>query len=425
MTGKGPNILLLVVDCLRADVLLGDCKAVVPTLTSVVEEGTVFTKAFSATSTTTPNFASILTGRFSFDHGIRTHTGFKLSSKVATMGELLQKAGYRTVAEVTGPLYTETGLTRGFDEYNYRERKRHIYTDWGKELVERMDGLKGQAPWFLLLHLWALHTPRQVLPEFEKGKYGANRYVRAVSCLDAHLGPILDAVGEDDIVVVIGDHGELALTDAQRKVIRMKELYHGARARLKMSYKEKNWPDTHGFHVYDFLIHIPLVFSGKAFPSGKRLDKLVRQVDVFPTALRTAGLELPEASDRPPDAVGQDLMPMMQGRKARDMAAYIEECQGNLPVKERWMVGMRTSSKKYIFSPYNDERDGEIYDLGKDPQEKRNLASGDPDADDGIRERIMERFGSRAVTFELPGEKMSEKEEEDIRDRLRALGYLD
>ena len=80
-----------------------------------MQAGVSCTQAVSSASSTTPCVASLLTGTYSFVHGIRSIFGLKLNPTVPTLVETLRTAGYHTVAEVSGPLFPETGLDRGFD----------------------------------------------------------------------------------------------------------------------------------------------------------------------------------------------------------------------------------------------------------------------------------------------------------------------
>ncbi len=174
-----PNILMLVIDCLRADHVYEEGIAHIPAVRALMERGFAFRNAISTTTTTTPSFASMLTGRYPFEHGVRTHHGGKLSESVAVMPQLLQQAGYHTYAEACGPLGVEVGMNRGFDEYVHRGRRAVITGAWGKELMEKLGGGHYQEPWFLMLHVWALHQPRQILPE-RKGRECGQDGVRAV-----------------------------------------------------------------------------------------------------------------------------------------------------------------------------------------------------------------------------------------------------
>jgi arylsulfatase A-like enzyme len=120
-----PNVLFLLIDCLRADALYGTQRwARTPVLDRLVRSGVACTQAISSASSTTPCVASLLTATYSFAHGIRSIFGLKLTPSVSSLVETLRDHGYHTYAEVSGPLFPETGLDRGFDAYRFREAKR-------------------------------------------------------------------------------------------------------------------------------------------------------------------------------------------------------------------------------------------------------------------------------------------------------------
>lgn len=207
MTAR-PNILLIVVDCGRADRWLGPHRiARTPAIDALAARGVVFPTAVVETPCTTPSFTNLLTARFSPRHGVQRVWGDRLANDVPMLTRTLADAGYHTCAEVTGPLLPEIGLARGFDEYRYRAPCDYLHTDWGTQLCERLrSGYR--RPWFVLLHLWELHPPRQILPGFDTPDFGATAYDRAVSSLDAQLARVLAAAGDDTLVVFTADHGE-------------------------------------------------------------------------------------------------------------------------------------------------------------------------------------------------------------------------
>jgi len=66
-----PNILLIVVDTLRADHLAsyGYKRETSPNLDRLAEQGVVFESAFATSSWTLPAHASLVTGRYPHEHG--------------------------------------------------------------------------------------------------------------------------------------------------------------------------------------------------------------------------------------------------------------------------------------------------------------------------------------------------------------------
>lgn len=204
-----PNILMIVVDCLRSDRMFDPdrtCKT--PNIDKLTARAVALPNMFVETSTTAPAFASIFTGLYSMAHGITALLGVKMRGDLFTLADAFVANGYHTHAEATGPLMEVIGVNQGFDEYNYRDQRDYCHTAWGEALVERYQKGKLPEPWFSLVHFWDIHEPAQVLPEFDDPAFGATRYDRAISSLDAYLGRLLEAVGPDTVVIFTGDHGE-------------------------------------------------------------------------------------------------------------------------------------------------------------------------------------------------------------------------
>src|SRR4030067_23633 len=67
-----PNVVLVVIDCLRADRLpfYGYPKETAPFLSKLAAQGVVFEKAYAASSWTAPATASIFTSLYPFQHGV-------------------------------------------------------------------------------------------------------------------------------------------------------------------------------------------------------------------------------------------------------------------------------------------------------------------------------------------------------------------
>src|SRR5512136_1441512 len=106
-----PNVVLIVVDSLRADALgpQGSQPSVSPRIDRLAAEGLRFERAVAPASWNLPSLSSLVTSTYPWVHG----QGAPASGQadVATLAEACSRAGYRTAAfaEVTWPL-----LERGF-----------------------------------------------------------------------------------------------------------------------------------------------------------------------------------------------------------------------------------------------------------------------------------------------------------------------
>lgn len=204
-----PNVLVIVIDCLRSDRLFSahrTCRT--PHIDRLVRRGTSLPNVFVENSMTAPSFASLFTGRYTGNHGVVGMVGVRLDPRAATLAELFAANGYHTYAEMTGPLAPILGLDRGFSEYRFRRQEAYCFTGWGEDLLARLRSGAFRAPYFLVVHLWEVHVPRQVRPGFDSTEFGQTPYDRSLSGLDAYIGDLVEAAGEGTAVILTGDHGE-------------------------------------------------------------------------------------------------------------------------------------------------------------------------------------------------------------------------
>ncbi|MAG21795.1 MAG: hypothetical protein CL943_00620 [Candidatus Diapherotrites archaeon] len=410
-----PNVVLIVVDCFRAQSFLGEGSAKIPFLDSLRKKGTAFTQAISTSSTTSPCFASILTGKYSFKHGVRTIGGYALNPNVSTIAKAFKDAGYHTIAEVTGPLLEEVNMGSGFDDYNFRETNQTLYSDWGENLAAKLAASK--KPYFLFLHLWDLHRPRYMTKEFNKPKYGKIAYERSVSCMDSYLQKLLSSLDKDTVIVITGDHGEKIPSNKGEEYFN--HLCIGFYAVLRRFGLSKKYceRESHGFDVSEDVIKIPLFFKGTVFPKGKVVGQQVGQVDIVPTIADALGLKLDS------DVDGKSLVPLTQGKNVEEKPVFIEACGIKIASKESWLEGIRTSKWKYLHGAFNSEIPKQLYDLENDPEEKNNLAQKETSVVGKMRTKL-ESLKSAKQRKELVGKKLEGADKKKLEERLRKLGYL-
>lgn len=197
-----PSIVLVTLDTTRADRLgaYGDPMAQTPNLDALAMEAYLFRNAITPVPLTLPAHASMFTGLYPDEHGLRDNASGSLSPSHAHVAEDLQRVGYSTGAFVSAyVLAPGKGLERGFDEYGDpgAERAAADTVDAALDWWDRTDG-----PRFLWVHLFEAHRPY-----VSTGKTG-DAYRDEVAVLDAAVGRILDRVGEDTAIVVAADHGE-------------------------------------------------------------------------------------------------------------------------------------------------------------------------------------------------------------------------
>ena len=67
------NVLFLMIDCMRADILWDRQRyPYVPNIDALMARSTSFTEMITAATTTTPSVATLLTGRYPAEHGVRS-----------------------------------------------------------------------------------------------------------------------------------------------------------------------------------------------------------------------------------------------------------------------------------------------------------------------------------------------------------------
>ena len=109
-----PNLLVLVMDTLRADHLstYGYARTTSPALDRLAKHGMLFENAIAPCSWSLPSHASLLTGRYPLEHGLVNVQpmpwlgwGRTAMNGYPTLGEALQQRGYRTGAFSANRVY--------------------------------------------------------------------------------------------------------------------------------------------------------------------------------------------------------------------------------------------------------------------------------------------------------------------------------
>ena len=453
MPSTRPNILLIVIDCLRADRSFDpDRTAQTPGMQALAEQGTLFTHLITANSMTIPCMTTMFSGMYPAHHGVRAMVGARVSDSIPLLAEILRDNGYHTYAEATGPLSQFYRLDRGFERYEFRDGvKSPMLGEWGEQLIERFRSGDFEGPWFAYLHLWGVHRPRQILPGYDTPEYGRTQYDRAISSYDARLRELLDAIDLDNTIVLLtGDHGEKIPENSLESQVEFfkKSLTKSSTGqkptrwiqfrRKSIAAARETWFKTsrllyragvvdsplatvtgHGYHVYDSLVRVPLVVSGGALPAGVRVDDQVRQIDIMPTVLDLVGLgdHIPDTAD------GRSLMPFIHGESLDELPAIIETCQNSREPSS--FYGVRYDGYKYAFDATDPKVPQELYDLQADPEEKNNLVRAMPQQAADLR-RLIETHVEQAQTGAVDmTDELSEAEMAGLADHLRKLGYVE
>lgn len=388
------NVLLITIDTLRGDAIGSyGGRAATPNLDRLALDGMRFTFAHTHAVVTLPSHASILTGRYPFDHGVRDNAGFRLDDKVETLAEMARAKGFATGAFVGAfPLDRQFGLAQGFDVYNDLGGREVAPSDFAfserpaSEVVAAAREWIGaqQKPWLAWVHVFDPHSPYAPPPPFA-AQYPGDLYAGEVAYTDHALAPLLDGVragGRPTTVIVTADHGE-GLGE------------HGEA--------------THGVFAYESTLRVPMIVAqvGANIPADR--DPVVsgvpvRHVDILPTIAELTGIAAPA------NLPGRSLVAAVDGEPG-ERTTYFEAMTATL--KRGWapLRGVLAGRDKYIDLPLE-----EAYNLASDPREEKNIAAGQPDR---VRVLAAQLKGFNAA---LPGDQADENAE--VRARLQSLGYL-
>ena len=421
------SIVLIVLDTVRADHLgsYGYERDTSPEFDQWAARGALFEQAIASSSWTLPSFASIYTGQHPGRHGAGEYLdreAFQIApieSDLPTLAEVFQAAGHATIAYANNPfLHEKFGVARGFDEYSFVPASNQNIRSAAKTVDLALGWLDRGArrPFFMMMHFFDPHMDYQpdaaVQGTFTRGYAGAlgypvtggskirrgllelddadrayiaGSYDEEILATDRALGRFLDGIEargllEEAVVIVTSDHGE--------------ELFdHGS--------------FEHGHSAYQELMRVPLLILGAGIEPA-RIPHPVSHVDLFPSALDAAGLDVPA------DLPGLSLVDVL----ARDRTLL------DRPIlADRTLHGRR--HRVLIRWPWKAiDVEGRtasmLFHLERDPLEQNDLAS----AEAARLEAMLKEFEAHSPTRDR-----SEREREAVAlddailRQLEALGY--
>jgi arylsulfatase A-like enzyme len=438
-----PNLLLITVDTLRPDHLrcYGGEPDVGDFLCSLADAGIRFEWAFSTAPYTAPSVASILTGLYPSFHGVSQTAVSYLRDEFETLPELLQGAGYETAAFVSNPMLERSHqLDQGFEVYDQKmpieernrpgrmEREAQSTTDAALAWAQT----SARPPWFVWVHFQDPHGPYEPpdgvtghdeeggtrLPVLENDHSGLGgipsyqalpglvtreayerRYTDEIRYLDGHVKRLvegLDALGDPPAVLLTADHGEALGEDG----------YYFA----------------HGHSVGLDQIRVPLLWRPAAPETPAVARTAVSLLDVAPTLLRVAGLEAPEnwpgrplplTKSQVSEEPGERVIFAEHGRRAAVIVgdAYFARDRREVVEGER---DPNSGGRVKMLPPRTAHLDGSGAMPAYEPAEGSAAAAA--------LEPTLARFLADAERNRSAAE--HEAAPEDVRERLRALGYV-
>jgi len=444
---KKPNFILIFADDLGYGDISGfglkESHFKTPNLQRMAAEGAKLTSFYVPTPYCAPSRATILTGRYPFRNGVvfnpAPDAGINdvgLPESEITIAEALKDAGYASICIGKwhlGHTFQYLPRRQGFDEYYgilYSNDMRPVqlvenekvveypviqatltkrYTQRAIDFIERNS--KRNQPFFLYLAHAMPHKPLAASEDFYTPDTPDDLYADVIRELDWSVGQILDKLKQlgldsNTLVLFTSDNGPW---------------YGGSTGGLR-GMKSKNWEGG---------LRVPLIarWPGK-IPAGLVNNSLAGTIDVFPTILKAAGLDIPK--DRVID--GKDIWPLLTDAHAKSPHEAIFSMQGpnlmtvrsdkwklhvrspgGLPKRGEDWVDPRGPDGVTIMAPYEQARpsaypgviggDGPkemmLFDLQIDPAEQHDVSKQYPDIVKHLKS-IYEKTLGQVPEFKQP-----------------------
>ena len=424
---KYPNIILIVIDALRAKNLgcYGGERGSSPNIDKIADKGVLFEDVYCSWNTTDQSLTAILSGRYPRTHGI-VHHGDKIKPEdlnafetlnVRLLSQILQGNGYETLAVD----WMARWFKRGFDYYGYSPERNLL-----RNLIYNIFTLPYVHLKYIAAHLGLLRIYskkrrftaaslwkgikdifRTFLFTFELARIQDARFVTGLAeelikksrkenfflflhywdthtpynCpwnfLEKKKGHMTSKE-----VLLSKYHGAVRYVDQQIgrlfDVLREEKALEDTLIIITSDHGESLTEhdiffDHHG--LYDVTTHVPLIlYYPKAFSEPKRVKGLVQHIDLAPTLYDLLNIKYKDY-----ELDGASLMPLIRGEKT-EIRHYAFNEESYVQRK----IGFRTKKFKYIFSldgigmcNYCHQVHGgkeELYNLEVDPEEMVNIA---------------------------------------------------
>lgn len=430
------NVVMIDVDILRADALpcYGYKRNTTPRVCAFAQKSQLFSDNYSQGPWTLPSMFSTITSLYPAVHGVQKAYRDSLRANVPTLAQEFKKGGYKTqyLGSINPSIINDaSGGTKGYDvvkEFGIKEWPKelrglsrpgepfftHLYTPRlhipyllknQSQLIEPSLGPPGfpvtqndfsvlvgdylyknysnfftplsmserqdlftnlspqKIPQLLAYHqfLSNLADPKKIknrgvadletyIFAINKGGEAAELYVRllydsVLALLDQELEETLSLLtsselSQNTIVVLYSDHGE--------------------------EFGERGRYGHPGVSLYNEVIKTPLIIYVPGLP-GQNIQALSQNIDIFPTLLSLVGIRAPGALQ------GSSLLPVIREPQKQSGSVAISQSDSN-------KFSIYDGSWKLIVSNYNTATAStELFEITKDPDEKRDVSSLQPD----------------------------------------------
>lgn len=406
---SGSNIVICLMDAATTHHMscYGYNRKTTPNIDAFAKKSVFFKNAFSQACYTMSSSGSLNTGLYAEHHEIY-QVGPGLPDSFTTMAEIMKANGFATAMFCTnGFANAEYGFAQGYDycpslKGNDRSGKtpylmggemilQQSVNDWLEKnrnnrifaYIHLIPPHSNYEPADKFLKKWAIpyegapKTDADTLIAMQNGhkphtqkdvEYIRDKYDENMLYADYNVGLLIDKLKslelwDNTLFIVIADHGEAFME-------------HG--------------DFLHNTTLYDEMIHIPMIFK---FPKevrthNKVVNGIVESIDIIPTLADLCGIQLTHPID------GKSLTSLVfTDQKSIKDYTFSRSAHGITP-----KLSVRSRQYKYIYNMMKDSR--ELYDLGKDPGEKTNIADTKPLVARSMHDLLKDRIAYYRLKIE-------------------------
>ena len=435
------NVVFFLVDTLRADTFTPE---VMPNMYALSKKGTYFNAAFVQAPWTAPSIASIFTGLYPSVHGVVSHKmlGAKKSMSILpeefeTLAEIFHKSGYQTSAFQSNPwLLSKFGYAQGFETYKLFPMKGST-AELHKNALKWLQKKSNTKPFFLYLHYMDVHgpyTPPKDFAERFSSKYPSRLLTQNEFDKLSYLAegkPFEDKKARNLKTYKMGYDGGAAYVD--REIQSFIDLYKKEFPNEKTifvftadhgeAFFEHGFP-SHGHTLYDYEIHVPLFFiSENTVLPNNIINSQIELIDLYKTLADLCGLDLPgyRVSGK------SQVKAIKQGIQPDPDRVILSQLDIYGPPRKC----IRHPYFKYISVQNINNKQGPpaeyIFDLRKDPEEKKNILTQREALAASVRALINEKE-EKINPGSKSGPEVIKLKEEKIDpatlEKLKTLGYI-
>jgi arylsulfatase A-like enzyme len=431
--GEDFNVILISLDTLRWDRLgcYGYERQVSPHIDELAEDCVLFSHCFVQSNWTLPSHVSMLTSLNSRRHQVYlAHE--KMSASLLTVADILRVHGYYNGGITGGGYVSEKfGFSKGFDSYKGERYVFHAENEaeeLGRTTVEWLDR-NADKKFFLFLHTYQIHDPYYNHPgitdEFVEGEVSWQSMPIASFLRNQEEKRKYEFTPKEQQDIVALYDGEIKYTDRfliapLLQKLKELDLYENTLIILTSDHGEEfldhgSW--LHAHTLYNELIKVPLLIKyPESEHRGKRIETIVRSIDIVPTILEAAGIDAAAF-----DFDGLSLQPVVRGKENDHRVFFSDFSHKGSSDLRPTMVCTNQDFFKLILNRKPSPPRSFLFDLAGDGQEQTNLETEEADRLRRMFQSILDYYDNFK---EIPLKSDQVIMDKALEERLKALGYI-